>query len=75
MDPLSLASNAEANLFIYDRQFTNQLREHLMELIADNCRRITRAEIPRQHGWRRLVRIIVFHLMRRFPGWLGRKLA
>jgi cardiolipin synthase len=75
MDPLSLASNAEANLFIYDQVFTKKLREHLVELMTDNCRRITRAEIPEQRGWRQLVRIVVFHLMRRFPGWLRRKPA
>lgn len=75
MDPLSLAANTEANLFIYDRAFTRRLRDHLVELQAVHCRRITREEIPRQRGWRHLVRIIAFHLMRRFPNWLGRQPA
>lgn len=75
MDPLSFASNAEANLFIYDSAFTGRLRDHLVQLQTDHCRRITREEVPRQRGWRHLIRIIAFHLMRRFPNWLGRRLA
>ncbi|HEY6131742.1 MAG TPA: cardiolipin synthase ClsB [Halioglobus sp.] len=75
MDPLSFASNAEANLFIYDKEFTSRLRDHLMQLQATQCRQITRDDVPRQRGWRHLVRIIAFHLMRRFPNWLGRKPA
>lgn len=75
LDPLSFALNAEANLFIYDSAFTRQLRDHLMELQATQCTRITRADIPRQKGWRHLVRILAFHLMRRFPKLLGRQLA
>ncbi len=71
LDPLSFASNAEANLFIHDTKFTGQLRDNLMQLQTTHCNRITRAEIPRQRGWRHLIRIIAFHLMRRFPNWLG----
>ncbi|MEZ5570299.1 MAG: cardiolipin synthase ClsB [Halioglobus sp.] len=71
LDPLSFASNAEANLFIYDREFTGQLRDHLTQLKQLDCRRISRSEVPRQSGWRHLIRIVAFHLMRRFPNWLG----
>jgi cardiolipin synthase len=72
---LSLASNDEANLFIYDREFTGRLRQHLLQLQTDYCRRITREEVPRQRFWRHLLRIIAFHLMRRFPKLLSRELA
>lgn len=71
LDPLSFALNLEANLFIHNRAFGINLRQHLMALL-DSCRPITRDLVPRQTGWRHLVRIIVFHVLRRFPRWLGK---
>lgn len=69
LDPLSFALNLEANLFIFDAGFGEALRGKMDKLLAA-CERVTREHIPQQTGWRHLLRIIAFHVARRFPRWL-----
>ncbi len=71
LDPLSFSLNLEANLFILDRDFGRELRGRIDTLLAKS-KRITREDIPQQTGWRHLVRILAFHVARRFPRWLKR---
>lgn len=72
LDPLSLSLNLEANVVLRDRAFAQHLRERLEHLIAHECRQVARA--PRR-GWRWWVQVrtaLVFHFLRRFPGWASR---
>ena len=69
LDPFSLALNLEANLFIRDQAFTTLLRDRLVALMDTACRRVRREQVPRQRGWRQIVRVLVFHILRRFPAW------
>lgn len=71
LDPLSFALNLEANLFIHDKSFGQTLRSKLDQLLA-HCEQVTREKVPKQIGWRHLVRVIAFHIARRFPRWLRR---
>ncbi len=71
LDPLSLAMNLEANVFIQDRGFTATLRQSLDELLSRDCRPAP-APARRGGGLRRLwVAVVVFHFLRRFPAWSG----
>ena len=69
LDPFSLALNLEANLFIRDTEFAGLLRDRLVALMDTACHRVQRQEVPRQRGWRQIVRVLVFHFLRRFPAW------
>ncbi len=73
LDPISLGLNLEANLFVMDRAFASQLRERLDVLIMERCRSV---EVPRPGpllaAWISLRSAIVFHFLRRFPGWASR---
>ena len=69
LDPFSLALNLEANLFIRDQAFTTLLRDRLVALMDTACRRVRREQVPRQRGWRQIARVLVFHILRRFPAW------
>lgn len=71
LDPLSFSLNLEANLYIYDRKFGQELREKMDKLLR-NSERVTRADIPQLTGWRHILRILAFHVARRFPRWLKR---
>lgn len=71
LDPLSFSLNLEANLFIRDQDFGMTMRARMDKLLASS-ERITREQIPKQTGWRHLLRIIAFHIARRFPRWLKR---
>ncbi|WP_339411355.1 cardiolipin synthase ClsB [Pseudomonas sp. EA_35y_Pfl2_R5] len=73
LDPLSLALNLEANLFIDDRTFNQQLHEHLQKLSAEHCTRIQLERMLRGYWWRAPLVFMCFHFMRLFPaiaGWL-----
>ncbi|QXI26343.1 cardiolipin synthase ClsB [Pseudomonas vanderleydeniana] len=73
LDPLSLALNLEANLFICDGAFNKQLRDHLHELIDHHCKRITLERMIRGYWWRAPLIFLCFHCIRHFPkiaGWL-----
>lgn len=69
LDPLSFSLNLEANLFIYDREFGQGLHEKMDKLLS-RSKRLTREDIPELKGWRHIVRILAFHVARRFPRWL-----
>ncbi len=71
LDPLSFSLNLEANLFILDKDFGEALRGRIDALLAKS-KRITREDVTRQIGLRHLVRIVAFHVARRFPRWLKR---
>ncbi|MBS7456495.1 cardiolipin synthase ClsB [Coralloluteibacterium stylophorae] len=71
LDPLSLALNLEANLMIRDRAFNAELRGNLDRLRDTHCRAIAAEEVPLRSDWRMVFGVIVFHLLRIFPGWSG----
>lgn len=71
LDPLSLSLNLEANLFIFDSEFGQEMQGK-MDYLLERSRRITREDVPEATGWRHLVRIFAFHFARRFPRWLRR---
>lgn len=73
LDPLSLALNLEANLIIHDRDFNQQLREHLYSLMTEDSLRVEPDHLPKQSYWRLMQNVVVFHFLRYFPalvGWL-----
>lgn len=73
LDPLSLALNLEANLFIDDPKFNQQLHEHLQQLSAEHCTHIQLERILRGYWWRAPLVFMCFHFLRLFPaiaGWL-----
>jgi len=73
LDPLSLSLNLEANLIIHDGQFNQQLRDNLDRLIAEDCQRVDKSQLPKRNGWHLAKSVIVFHFLRHFPaiaGWL-----
>nr|WP_255784030.1 cardiolipin synthase ClsB [Lysobacter chinensis] len=72
LDPLSLSLNLEANIFIHDRAFVDDLRTRLQALIRQHCRAVDRASVPRQRFWQPLTRPLLFHCLRRFPDWASR---
>jgi cardiolipin synthase len=71
LDPLSLALNLEANVFIRDRDFNRHLTANLQGLIANSCKQVKAAALTEQHWWRQLRNVFVFHFLRKFPGWVG----
>ncbi|MEI7188459.1 cardiolipin synthase ClsB [Dickeya dianthicola] len=73
LDPLSLALNLEANLFINDRDFNQQLQDNLHRLMREDCVRVDPAQLPKRSYWQMLKNVVVFHFLKRFPslvGWL-----
>lgn len=73
LDPLSLAMNLEANVFIEDRAFNQQLYEHLEQLAKSSCKPISLQRAMRGYWWRMPLMFICFHFARYFPaiaGWL-----
>jgi cardiolipin synthase A/B len=71
LDPLSLSLNLEANVFIDDRDFHDELRGRLQRLIEQDCRRVTPEHVPPQTLWRSIGNWFVFHILRHFPRWAG----
>ena len=69
LDPLSLSLNLEANVILRDREFATHLRERLEHLIEHECQLVPPQPKPRWEWWRRLRTTLLFHLLRRFPGW------
>ena len=70
LDPLSLALNLEANLFIEDAEFHDALRGRLQGLIQKGCREVTPAGIART-PWRMVLAWLLYHFLRHFPKWAG----
>jgi len=71
LDPLSLALNLEANVFIRDRVLATALREHLHALIDAHCEEVDTSRLPRPTALRALRSTVLFHVLRRFPAWAG----
>ncbi|HGA2317775.1 TPA: cardiolipin synthase ClsB [Pseudomonas putida] len=72
LDPLSLSFNLEANLFIRDPAFNQQLYEHLHTLASEQCKPVTLARMVRGYWWRAPLIFVCFHVIRHFPriaGW------
>lgn len=71
LDPLSLSLNLEANVFIRDREFVDDLKQRMADLLQHHSRAIDAAEVPKSTFWQRLLRPLVFHAVRHFPEWAG----
>jgi len=70
LDPLSLSLNLEANVIIHDKAFNQHLGERLQLLIRHACKKIERDEIGEPSGLQLLRSFVVFHVLRRYPGWV-----
>ncbi|WP_295470150.1 cardiolipin synthase ClsB [uncultured Pseudomonas sp.] len=71
LDPLSLALNLEANLFIRDARLNQHLQEHLMGLAAAHSVPITLKGAARGQWWRAPMIFLCFHFLRHFPAIAG----
>lgn len=71
LDPLSLSLNLEANVIIRDRQFNQHLSERLDHLMRHSCKQIAAKDLRESNWWRVVRSFFVFHLLRRYPSWLG----
>jgi cardiolipin synthase len=71
LDPLSLALNLEANVFVRDRAFACDLQARLQLLQAAHCRPVEADSVPGSVFGDALLRPLVFHCLRRFPSWAG----
>lgn len=71
LDPLSLALNLEANVFIRDRDFNRSLHAHLAGLMRAHCQEVSAASLGRVSGLALVRSYLAFHVMRRFPRWAG----
>ena len=69
LDPLSLALNLEANVFIRDRGFNATLRENLARVVQEECCPVDVTEAARQAGRSPLFRFALFYFLRRFHAW------
>ncbi|SOD51305.1 cardiolipin synthase ClsB [Pseudoxanthomonas wuyuanensis] len=70
LDPLSLSLNLEANVFIRDAAFNQDLRQRLERLRERHCRPIDPECLPAPGGLR-LPAPVLYHMLRRFPAWAG----
>jgi cardiolipin synthase len=71
LDPLSLALNLEANLFIRDQGLNRQLHEHLSELAAKESKQVNLKGLARGQWWRSPMIFLSFHFLRHFPALAG----
>jgi cardiolipin synthase len=71
LDPLSLSLNLEANVVIRDRAFNAVLSETLQRLMRESCKKIDIRQLKEAGWWRVLRGYVLFHLLRRYPAWLG----
>lgn len=71
LDPLSLSLNLEANLIVRDRAFNRHLRDRLHYLVSNHCNKIAPEGARRGALWRLTLGFVIFHVLRRFPAWLG----
>ncbi|GFM74248.1 cardiolipin synthase B [Pseudomonas cichorii] len=71
LDPLSLALNLEANLFIRDQDLNQRLHEHLCELAAAHSTQINLKGAARGQWWRAPMIFLCFHFLRHFPAIAG----
>ncbi len=71
IDPLSLLLAREANVVVDDRKFAQELRESLVERMADGARPVARARWRRQPLHLRVRIWIAYGVARFFIGWFG----
>lgn len=71
LDPLSLALNLEANVFVRDAAFAAQLRASLDALRQRQCHTVDATSLGKRNWWTGLSRPLLFHVLRRFPRWAG----
>ncbi|WP_148283740.1 cardiolipin synthase ClsB, partial [Pseudomonas avellanae] len=71
LDPLSLALNLEANLFIRDKALNQHLQDHLMELAAAHSTQMSLKGAARGQWWRAPMIVLSFFFLRRFPAIAG----
>ncbi len=71
LDPLSLSLNLEANVVIRDRDFNRQLSDTLEHLIANSCNKIGVSDLDGSPLWRQIRGYFLFHILRRYPSWIG----
>jgi cardiolipin synthase len=71
LDPLSLALNLEANVLVHDQAFNQTLRARLDHLVEYACQQVDRDSIGAPSRWQLLRSVLVFHVLRRYPAWLG----
>jgi cardiolipin synthase len=71
LDPLSLALNLEANLFIRDPALNQHLHEHLRDLAAAHSTQISLKGAARGQWWRAPMIFLCFHFLRHFPAIAG----
>ena len=73
LDPLSLSLNLEANVMIRDAAFAAALLTSRLEhLIAHECRPAVPPAPSRWTWWNDVRSALVFHFLRKFPGWASR---
>lgn len=71
LDPLSLSLNLEANVLIRDPQFTETLGQSLQRLMDESCKKIDIRDLKESSWWRVTRSFFLFHLLRRYPAWIG----
>lgn len=71
LDPLSLSLNLEANLFILDRAFNQELSQRLERLQHNHCQLVTKEKIARDTWWRMPLAFLAYHALIHFPAWVG----
>lgn len=69
LDPLSLALNLEANVFIRDSAFNQTLYAHLSDLMRAHCQEVDAASLGPVSGLALMRSYLAFHVMRKFPRW------
>ncbi|MES2684388.1 MAG: cardiolipin synthase ClsB [Pseudomonadota bacterium] len=73
LDPLSLAFNLEANVFMADRTFAEQLSLKLDGLLENSCEKLDRQRLTDASWWGVLLGVIAYHVSRHFSN-LARRL-
>jgi len=71
IDPFSLLLAREANVVAEDRKFAQELRESLLERVADGARLVARSRWRRQPLHLRIRIWIAYGIARFFLGWFG----
>lgn len=76
LDPLSLALNMEANVFVESEDFTAQVAARLETMRRQQCRLVREEALPFWNRWPLLGSFVVFHVLRwvsRVGTWLPRR--
>ncbi len=71
LDPLSLSLNLEANVIIKDVAFNHELAGKLSYLMEHSCNQIADTDLEKSSWWLLVRSFFVFHLLRRYPAWMG----